>query len=210
MSESEWLTCPEPSALIALVRERLSERKQRLCALALARAVVGRGGDRHRRWFDAPRWLEQIAAAERYADGLIGAEQARKTRNSSGGPHNFFLGATKITSFSLTGFLRSLGALRSEFGLPDDAEACEVVRDLFDPFWRERIEPTWRGWGDGVVVRLAQGIYDGREFDQLPILGDALEDAGCDDRRVLDHCRRPGRHVRGCWVLDAVLMKERR
>ena len=51
--------------------------------------------------------------------------------------------------------------------------------------------------------RLAQGIYDERAFDRLPVLGDALEDAGCHDDAVLGHCRQQGKqHVRGCWLGD--------
>lgn len=44
--------------------------------------------------------------------------------------------------------------------------------------------------------------------DTLAVLADALEDAGCDNEDVLNHCRQPGIHVRGCWVLDLLLGKE--
>jgi hypothetical protein len=54
---------------------------------------------------------------------------------------------------------------------------------------------------------LAQAIYDDRAFDRLPILADALEEAGCTDADILNHCRRPGEHVRGCWAIDLVLGK---
>jgi len=57
------------------------------------------------------------------------------------------------------------------------------------------------------VLHLAQAIYDDRAFDQLPILADALQEAGCTSREVLDHCRSPGPHVRGCWVVDLILGK---
>ena len=52
------------------------------------------------------------------------------------------------------------------------------------------------------MVKVAQGIYYDRAFDRLPILADALEDAGCHDAAILEHCRQPGPHVRGCWVVD--------
>src|SRR5262249_8615865 len=58
------------------------------------------------------------------------------------------------------------------------------------------------------VVSLAQAIYDERAFDRLPILADALEDAGCNNADILNHCRQPGDHVRGCWVVDLVLGRE--
>ena len=63
-------------------------------------------------------------------------------------------------------------------------------------------------WLTGNVVALADAIYAGRAFDRLPILADAFEDAGCTDRDILDHCRGPGPHVRGCWVVDLVLEKK--
>jgi hypothetical protein len=54
---------------------------------------------------------------------------------------------------------------------------------------------------------LAQAIDDERAFDRLPILADALEDAGCTDADLLNHCRGPGLHVMGCWVVDMLLGK---
>ena len=54
-------------------------------------------------------------------------------------------------------------------------------------------------------MEVARAIYDEGRFGDLPVLADALEDAGCDDAAILSHLRTPGRHVRGCWALDAVL-----
>jgi hypothetical protein len=51
---------------------------------------------------------------------------------------------------------------------------------------------------------LARAVYDERAFDRLPILADALEEAGCDSAELLAHCRNSGPHVRGCWAVDAV------
>jgi hypothetical protein len=62
-------------------------------------------------------------------------------------------------------------------------------------------------WNDGTVRRIAEGIYQARAFGRLPILADALLDAGCDDEAILAHCREPGPHVRGCWVVDLILGK---
>ncbi|MBL8794381.1 MAG: hypothetical protein JNM56_10785 [Planctomycetia bacterium] len=64
-----------------------------------------------------------------------------------------------------------------------------------------------RTWLTSTVVSLATGIYDDRAFDRLPILADALEDAGCDNQDLLKHCREPGEHVRGCWCVDLLLDK---
>ncbi len=68
-------------------------------------------------------------------------------------------------------------------------------------------DPAWQAWNDGTVRKLAQLIYDDRAFDRLPLLADALEDAGCTDATILSHCREPGEHVKGCWVVDLLLGK---
>jgi hypothetical protein len=62
-------------------------------------------------------------------------------------------------------------------------------------------------WDEGTSVKVAQGIYEDRAFDRLPVLADALEDAGCDDADILHHCRLPGDHAHGCWVVDMILAK---
>jgi hypothetical protein len=67
----------------------------------------------------------------------------------------------------------------------------------------------FRPWERGSVAELAQTIYDKRAFERLPVLADALEEAGCHDKVLLQHCRQQGQvHVRGCWLLDLLLGKE--
>jgi hypothetical protein len=70
-----------------------------------------------------------------------------------------------------------------------------------DPFAYEVLDPKWQ---TDTVQSLAAGIYTDRAFDRLPILADALEDAGCEDEHVLAHCRSGGPHTRGCWVVEAI------
>ena len=74
-----------------------------------------------------------------------------------------------------------------------------------NPFRPATLDPARR---TATVTSLAQAIYNERAFDRLPILADALEDAGCTSADVLSHCRSGGEHVRGCWVVDLVLGKE--
>ncbi len=76
---------------------------------------------------------------------------------------------------------------------------------LGNPFRPYHLEPRWL---TETVVALAAGIEADRAFDRMPILADALEDAGCDDRPMLDHLRGPGPHAVGCWVLDLLLNRE--
>ncbi len=86
---------------------------------------------------------------------------------------------------------------------------CTLLREVFgNPFLPKAFSPLWLAQNDGAAVDLARGIYEGQHSDEMPILADALEDAGCDDTDVLWHCRHGKGHVRGCWVVDAVLGKE--
>ena len=81
-----------------------------------------------------------------------------------------------------------------------------LLRCLFDNLFRPvTFSPAWR---TDTAVALARQMYESRDFGAMPILADALQDAGCDSADVLDHCRGPGPHVRGCWVVDLVLGKE--
>jgi hypothetical protein len=92
----------------------------------------------------------------------------------------------------------------------DEARSqADLVRDIFgNTFCRPRVKRHWLKWDGGTVVQVARAVYDGRAFDRLPILADALEEAGCDNADILNHCRRPAEHVRGCWVVDLLLGKE--
>jgi hypothetical protein len=90
------------------------------------------------------------------------------------------------------------------------AVQAALLRDIVgNPFVRRKVRllPAWRTWNGGAVSKLAQAIYLERALERLPILADALEEAGCTSAEILDHCRKPGVHVRGCWVLDQLLGK---
>jgi hypothetical protein len=81
-----------------------------------------------------------------------------------------------------------------------------LVRDIFGtlPLRPVYVDPSWR---TDTAMTLARTIYESREFSAMPILADALQDAGCGNEDILNHCRGPGPHVRGCWVVDLVLGK---
>jgi hypothetical protein len=84
---------------------------------------------------------------------------------------------------------------------------CDLLRDILGNPYSRRDGPL--SIGSAVVQALAQAIYDENAFDRLPILADALEEAGCTDPEILNHCRSEGAaHVRGCWVVDSLLGKE--
>ena len=80
-----------------------------------------------------------------------------------------------------------------------------LIREMFgNPFRPVAFDPSWR---TSAAVGVARQMYDTRDFSGIPILADALQDAGCDSDDVLNHCRNAGIHVRGCWVVDLVLGK---
>jgi hypothetical protein len=85
---------------------------------------------------------------------------------------------------------------------------ADLLRELFgNPFRPVTVDPAWLQANDSTVVRLAQVIYEEGRYDDLPIMADALLDAGCQNEDLLEHCRLPREHVKGCWVVDALLGK---
>jgi hypothetical protein len=85
---------------------------------------------------------------------------------------------------------------------------CDLLREIVgNPFRPAIVNANWLRWRDGLVEKMVSAIYDERRFAELPVLADALEDAGCDNTDLLAHLRGPGPHVLGCWALDALLGK---
>jgi hypothetical protein len=111
---------------------------------------------------------------------------------------------------SLISKVRDALAFAGHIRGPDDlarylAELADPLRDIFgNPFRPLTFDAAWL---TSTAVSLARGMYESRDFGAMPILADALQDAGCDSEDVLNHCRAPGPHVRGCWVVDLVLGK---
>ncbi len=101
------------------------------------------------------------------------------------------------------------GAAGPEAGTALDKEAsfqADLVRCIFgNPFRPVAVDASWNLWNGGTVVRLARMIYDDRAFDRMPVLADALEEAGRDEQAILSHCRSVASHARGCWIVDALL-----
>ena len=93
-----------------------------------------------------------------------------------------------------------------EFYKSQEISQADIIRDIFgNPFHPTPLNPSWL---TSTVIALANGIYDEKAFDRMPILADALMDGDCDSEEILNHCRQPGEHVRGCWVIDLLLSKQ--
>jgi hypothetical protein len=83
---------------------------------------------------------------------------------------------------------------------------ADLIRDIFgNPFRPVTFDPAWR---TSTAVATARSMYDSRDFSRMPLLADALQDAGCEQPDILEHCRCATQHVRGCWVVDLVLGRE--
>jgi hypothetical protein len=96
--------------------------------------------------------------------------------------------------------------------MESDAKANEhqsqLLRDVFgNPFRPIALDPAWLTWHDGLLVSMARQMCESRDFSDMPILADALEETGCSNQDILGHCRSGGEHVRGCWVVDLLLGK---
>jgi hypothetical protein len=90
----------------------------------------------------------------------------------------------------------------------ESCKQCDLLRCIVgNPFRPPNIPEAWRAWGDGALVKMSQAIYDGRRWREMPILADASEDPGWTEVDLLDHCRTPTEHARGCHVLDALLAR---
>jgi hypothetical protein len=103
----------------------------------------------------------------------------------------------------------SEGERKVETGRPEAAAQAELVRDVFGNPFRPTpaVDDAWLAWNHGIIDKMARVIYDERAFDRMPVLGDALEEAGCADADILGHCRQASPHTRGCWLIDLLTGK---
>jgi hypothetical protein len=94
--------------------------------------------------------------------------------------------------------------------LDEDASFdLEELHDDLTPPADVGLDPAWLQWNDATVYRLALRIDAERRYADLPILADALEEAGCGLADFLGHCRGHGPHIKGCWVVDLILTTDR-
>jgi hypothetical protein len=215
MTEAEWLVCIESEPMLECVKSTASERKMRLFAVACCHQVWYLLANAHCR--------AAIDVAERFADGfarsveLEAALQAvRETEWNARRPHytayrenaSYWVAQYVVEANVRAGDVARLSrelASREEMAFIQ----CATIRDIFgNPFRPVTLDPIWLAWHDGTIPKLAAMIYNERRFGDLPVLADALEEAGCTNEAILRHCRTPGEHVRGCWVVDLLLGKQ--
>jgi hypothetical protein len=111
-----------------------------------------------------------------------------------------------VTAWSTAEHARSAAAQASLDPAGERRHQADLLRDLIgNPFRPAPVELAWLEHDGGKVAQIARTIHDGRRFADLPILAEALEEAGCTDEALLTHCRSGGEHALGCWVLDTLL-----
>ena len=216
MNEVEWLSSIEPLLMLHVIQGAMpSERKVRLFNAAICR----------RFWDYLPEASQSIILeSELLADGLVKTNDAQELCGRANRVvHELFDqryprklypseevhiqrdAAAGVCYAVLPNELFGAAAYCRELKPSEKQHHSNITRDVFgNPFRVVTVRPAWR---TPAVISLAQTIYEDRAFDRMPILGDALEVAGCANTDILDHCRSQTEHVRGCWVVDALLGK---
>jgi hypothetical protein len=223
MTEKEWFAtaCADAQVLYRGYPGKPSERKLRLFGCACLRHI-----DLLFRYPDGAKCIE---ACERYADGEIKGEtlmrwgrRAAALRYTGQTPGETDMAqwhaATYLMEacgpgpryngwvFTTEKILRSEEPFGPEFIAAAKKRFTLFLRDVFgNPFRPVPFGPSWRS---DTVVSLATRMYESRDFGAMPILADALDDAGCDSDAILNHCRADAPHVLGCWVVDLILGRE--
>jgi hypothetical protein len=203
--------------MLEFLRGGGSSRKLRLFACACCRTVWHLLAD--------GRYRDAVGAAELAADGASVPDVARVERRAFEAVREYDASDEyRQSQARRDGWVGYLGCVYRAAAYavgPDDgsgldlmtsygadaapSDSAPLLRDIFgNPFRPVAFDPAWRS---PTAVALAARMYESRDFGGLPVLADALQDAGCEHPGVLHHCRGGGEHVRGCWVVDLVLGK---
>jgi hypothetical protein len=216
MPEEKWHTCNNPFGMLAVIGSLVSDRRIRLFALHACRGCPTLPA--HDTIEEAvkigERWLEGKASEGEMRIALESIEWGRGEMCES---LNYLSEAVwsvfqpspaDVTTFeAVIDHLGAIHTLTDINGRVDESypAQCQLLRELF-AFRPVALEPSWL---TSTVVALAAGIYEEKAFERMPILADALQDAGCDNDDILTHCRDQRQvHLRGCWVLDLLLQKQ--
>jgi hypothetical protein len=211
MTEAEWLATDDQESLLKWLRRskrhRPGLRKLQLVANAYADRIADRFSDpvsgairrfmdriadegltQEQMWAEWKPWWEQLETIQLDHIHVLIWSVGVSVKDPN-------------PAFSPETHVRDAAASVCEFvGDGERVNQARIIRDVIgNPFRPVTSDPAWLS---STVVSLAEGIYADRAFDRMPILADALQDAGCDNADILTHCRSDGPHVRGCWVID--------
>ncbi len=218
MTEAEWLDETDPTKMLEFLSSSGSPRKFRLYACACCRIVWKR--------LEFAICQHIVEVSERYADGVATEDERLAvcimnnsmlkgvSRTNRDPRVNAFLASRATAYHNDATYVSAIEAQNNSHRLIADENwqtraglpFSEILRDIFGNLFRPvAFDPAWR---TSTAISIAEGIYNDRAFDRLPILADALQDAGCENADLLNHLRGEGPHVKGCWALDLVLGKE--
>jgi hypothetical protein len=225
MTESEWHRSDDVRAMLAFVEPSATDRRLRLFVLACCRRLWGDSTDQRTRV--ALEFAEHLVSGPEAMTSrmiTVPAGEAVLECGASeylGGIRLFGTSDERVSLLKETGLEAAVVALGCSQGIHsrtpvlvavfadsglDAGEQAALLRDVVPvPFGPLHFPAHWRTANDGAAGRVASEIERDGAFEGLPVLADALMDAGCDCREILDHLQAPGPHVRGCWALDAVL-----
>jgi hypothetical protein len=222
----EWERCIELQPMLDFLWNKLSGRKFQLFAVACC----------HQHWdlFTPQPGRQIVNAAEQFADEIGTQDELEAVINVPAGPipkelhhaaafytHEAAAHTARCQSGSpwsragsaaqriLQAVSRQRNLYEDEYSRDPHPEQYKQIALLYDiagnPFRPTVIDPSWR---TSTVLALARRMYRAREFSAMPILADALQDAGCENADTLNHCRDSQlTHVRGCWLVDLILGK---
>lgn len=222
MTEAEWLESADPMPMLEFLRGKTSDRKLRLFAVACCRRIwqlltdersrkavelAEQSADHH----VPPDTLDAVSgeAEEAFEDAITPDESSTaesREKTAAACVAASYASNSPVVRHSDAIEVMQAAADASFDSATERAAQAALVRELWEyPFRPIALNPVWL---TPTVKQLAVTVYDDRAFDRLPILADALEDAGCDQADILSHCCSLGPHVRGCWVVDLALGKE--
>ena len=204
MTESDWLTAAADwTRHVQFVEPQLDARRARLLAVAFCHTRLPD--------FDDAPTRDALDVIARFADGDATRDEleavrswartvAVKANDQHDSARSEFAWAVAIAAASP---VSPLSAGRHADHGAGGSGLLALLHDVAgNPFRAVAFDPQWR---TETALALARRMYETREFSAMPILADALQDAGCDDEPVLTHCREERVHVRGCWVIDGIL-----
>jgi hypothetical protein len=224
MDEEEWLTTANPTAMYDFVLRQVSPRKLRLFGCACWCSQWDRPLDHQGRTAYA---LAESAFCGREIDWqavLQVGQRAYWKAAELTSAHNLLVDRLREHDFveAVTDPRAYLSDIYTRHYLwphfnPHDPDALDptepdriahahLARDVFgNPFRCVRVDPSWLSPN---VREMSTHIYEANDFGVMPMLADALQEAGCDHDDILNHCREGGPHVRGCWVIDELLGRQ--
>jgi hypothetical protein len=224
MTEQQWLASTAPTEMVNFLRGKRN-RKLRLFFCASCRCV----------WhlLDSKFFRHAVEVGERFADGLADEQERETVQNALSPEAPYFNGTNEAAAaFGAVSTSFPVWSLEAAVKLAIAQVVNEAVKQgkssiagnsksrirqqqvcllrciTGNPFRPIAVNPALLAWNSGTVPKIAQAIYDERAFERLPVLADALEEAGCTEADILSHCRSDGPHGRGCWVVDLLVGNE--